>query len=157
MSALNERFVGPLHISVWHGAATIADVQRMQKTIVDFRHRCALLLVVPPQTPLSGPEARAAAIALIRERQAQIGSVAIVLEGGGFWNAAVRSMFGGIATAARPGIPWHIHSDSDVGAAWVSDRLEESRQEPPPFLKIVHSVRELRSPPPAVPRASAFP
>ncbi len=118
--------VGMLHVSSWWGAANPRDVERLDlelEEIAEQQGRVAVLLVVRSSAPLAGDETRKRAISMLQKLGDRVDSVAIVVEGKGFWAGAVRSMFSGLAFAFRPGFPWKIFATAGPALLWQGPRV----------------------------------
>ena len=77
---------------------------------------------------------------MVRELGVKIDAVAVVIEGDGFWKAAVRGMFSGIALIAQPPMPWKIFSNVELAAQWLSKHGTASSG------TLCHVVQTLREP-----------
>lgn len=113
--------VSTLHVSVWHGEATTLDMDEFDAELMDVVHRhgaVSILLIVEPSCPLAGDVARKRAVAMLDALGDAVESVAVVVEGTGFWAGAMRSVFNGLSLALRPRFPWKTFNFPSDALAW---------------------------------------
>ena len=123
-SQFSSRVVESVHLSYWHDAATDSGVQQLQselERLIEQQPRISVVLVVPNGTPLSGDAARKSAVEMLDRLGTSIQRVGIAIEGGGFFVAAIRMMFSGIALLARPRFEWRIFRSREELGPWLVD------------------------------------
>lgn len=103
--------------------------------------KASMLLVIEPGAPLASEEVRRSALAMLRELGPRVATVAIVLEGGGFWAGAVRSVFNGLALALRPKFEWRVFADCASALSWQLHSTEAGV----PGAAVIEMISNLRA------------
>lgn len=119
--------LGELYACVWSGHADGEAVRALRaelEEIIAERGTVSVLHVVVESAPAQpSAEARALAVEMLRDFGSAVRSIAVVVEGGGFWGATVRGMFLAIATALRPRFRWKIFSTTAPAITWLLPHL----------------------------------
>ena len=139
-----------LHVSVWSAAPTGDDVARLEsevEAIVSRYGSASILLVVEPTSPVAGEEARTRAVKMLRKLGTNVDSVALVVEGTGFWAAAVRSMFSGLALILRPSFEWRLFATVEPATLWQGRYLAHASSTVG-RVEVLAAVDRLRNPTP---------
>ncbi|MEZ4225592.1 MAG: hypothetical protein R3B13_31860 [Polyangiaceae bacterium] len=127
MRAFASSTLGDLHISLWNGDATVNDVADLHQeldALAETAPRFSILLVVTATAPVAGHAARKRAAEMLARHAERVASVAIVLEGTGFWAASIRSVFTSIAFLLRPPFAWRVFSSAESASMWQLPHLE---------------------------------
>jgi hypothetical protein len=110
-----------VHVVVWVGAAVGETARRLGRATpkqVPGTQRSDIHIVTSG-TALPSGDARAGFVELMREMQADIACLAVVIEGGGFWASAMRSAVIGLGMMAPKTLPFRALGSLDDLTAWL--------------------------------------
>ena len=110
-----------VHVIVWIGQASRDSARRLGRMTPKPAPgtRRSDLHIVTTNIPLPSGDARSVFVELMREMQAEVACVGVVIEGGGFWSSAMRSAVIGVGMMAPKILPFRALASLDDLAAWL--------------------------------------
>jgi hypothetical protein len=112
---------GPVFIVAWRHETTVEGMKRVASLFSSCRflpQSAGLFTIIDPDAPLPNNEARDAGAQFMRASSAEIAVSAVVFEGAGFRNAAVRAVVTGLTLLARQPFPHRVFSNTGQAARW---------------------------------------
>jgi len=121
--AVGVASVGALFVSVWRGETTVARMSRVfeaQRTLWSITPKQAMVTVIEPTTPVVGARERELGLRLYQETIPHVVATAYVIEGTGFFAAAVRGVIATTRLVLRPPFPMQPFARVDDAARWIA-------------------------------------
>jgi hypothetical protein len=121
--AVGVASLGVLFVSVWRGETTAERMHRVfnaQRTLWNITPMQAMVTVIEPTTPSVGSEGRELGLRLYRETAPHLVATAYVIEGSGFFAAAVRGVIATTRLILRPPFPMQPFARVDDAAEWIA-------------------------------------
>lgn len=110
-------------IFVWQDGATIEAVRRLaevtEPVYATYPEGVSNVHVIDARVPLPDNAVRDELTALMRTRAEQRGCIGVVLDGGGFWASALRSLITGMRVLTPRSFELRIMSSSEEIARWL--------------------------------------
>ena len=131
-------------VSVWARGGNEAEVRellgRITTTAEAHEGRAGALMVILEHCSLPSTDARKAAGEFIRV-PGRIAHMAIVVEGGGFWASAMRSVFSLLGLVYRPQGPWKMVQSVEEALAWQSEHLVDGEESEDALRRLIGDLR----------------